>query len=212
VQHFPTTHTYDLEERVNQLMAARHAHTQPSHTHSSNPSCSFCYHPSHRIYDWSFINHYVNEINKSAHEHPQTTTKLVSEDKAVNKVEEKEEQIEPLPIIKLSNDKEVSTEAHSFVTIPLETYHDTQVSFRHGLMMLSYAIITKDLCTEGHKSRNNLPKKIRLNTKVEYQRWRNIIPKGYQILKKKGWRGLAGHPYERGRCDIFYFSFFALYF
>jgi hypothetical protein len=27
VQHFPTTHVDDLEERVNQLMEARHAHT-----------------------------------------------------------------------------------------------------------------------------------------------------------------------------------------
>ena len=27
VQHFPTANFYDLEERVNQLMAARHAHT-----------------------------------------------------------------------------------------------------------------------------------------------------------------------------------------
>jgi hypothetical protein len=32
VQHFPTTHFNDLEERVNQLMADRHAHTLPSLT------------------------------------------------------------------------------------------------------------------------------------------------------------------------------------
>jgi hypothetical protein len=32
VQHFPTAHIDDLEERVNQLIAARHAHTQLSHT------------------------------------------------------------------------------------------------------------------------------------------------------------------------------------
>ena len=31
VQHFPTTHIDDLEERSNQLMAARRAHTQPPH-------------------------------------------------------------------------------------------------------------------------------------------------------------------------------------
>jgi hypothetical protein len=79
-------------------------------------------------------------------------------------------------------------------------------------MALSYAIIIKDLCTEGHKSRNNLPKKIWLNKKVEYQRWQNILPEGYQILKKKGWKGLIGHPYEQGRCNIFSFLFFALYF
>jgi hypothetical protein len=34
------------------------------------------------------------EANKFAHEHAQTTTILVSEKKAVNKMEEKEEQIE----------------------------------------------------------------------------------------------------------------------
>jgi hypothetical protein len=33
VQHFPTIHFDDLEERVNQLMVARYAHTQLSHTH-----------------------------------------------------------------------------------------------------------------------------------------------------------------------------------
>jgi hypothetical protein len=152
----------------------------------------------------------VTEANKSAHENAQTTTILVSEERAVNKVEEKEEKIEPLPIPNLSNDKEVSTEAHFFVTIPLETHHETQVSFLQCLEVLSYATIFKDLCTEGHKSRNNLPKKIRLSKKIGYLRWRNILLEGYQILKKKGWKGLVGHPYERGRCGIFFF--FALYF
>ena len=66
------------------------------------------------------------EANKSTHEHAQTTTILVSEEKDVNKVEEKDEQIEPPPIPNLSNDKEVSTEAHSLVTIPLETQHEQQ--------------------------------------------------------------------------------------
>ena len=68
-QHFSTTHIDDLEERVNQLMVARHAHTQPSHTHAPYQSCSYCYHPSHRIDDCPFINHYMIEANKSAHEH-----------------------------------------------------------------------------------------------------------------------------------------------
>jgi hypothetical protein len=135
-------------------------------THSPNPSSSFCYHPSHRIDDCLFINHYVSEINKSMHEHTQTTTKLVSEEKAFNKVEEKEKQFEPPPIPNLSNDMEVSTESHSFVTIPLDAHHETQVSFLQCLEVLSYAIIFKDLCTEGHKSRNNLPKKIRLSKKI----------------------------------------------
>ena len=166
-------------------MVARHAHTQPSHTHSPNPSCSFCYHPSHGIDDCPFINHYMSESNKSTHEHARTTTKLVSEEKSVNQVEEKEKQFEPPPNPNRSNDREVSTEAHSFVTIPLETHHETQVSFLQCLEVLSYAIIFKDLCTGDHKSRNNLPKKIQLSKKIGYQRWRNIILEGYQILKKK---------------------------
>ena len=121
MQHFLTTHIDDLEERVNQLMAARHAHTQPSHTQAPYQSCSYCYHPSHRIDDCPFFNHYVSEASKSAHEYAQTTTILVNEEKVVNKVEEMEEQTEPPPTPNFSNDKEVSIEAHSFVTIPLET-------------------------------------------------------------------------------------------
>jgi hypothetical protein len=124
---------------------------------------------------------------------PSTAKPIIIEN---NKVEEKEEQSEPPPILNLSNDKEVSTKAHSFVTIPLETHNETQVSFLQCLKVLSYAIIFKDLCTKGHKSRNNLPKKIRLSKKIGYLRWRNILPEGYEILKKKGWKKLVGHPYE----------------
>jgi hypothetical protein len=76
----------------------------------------------------------VTEANKSTHENIQTTTILVSEEKAINKMEEKEEQSMPPPIPNLSNDKEVSTETHSFVTIPLDTHHEIQVSFLHCLM------------------------------------------------------------------------------
>ena len=100
-------------------MAARRAHTQPPHTHAPHQSCKYCYHHSHGFDNCPFYTHYVTETNKCAHENGQTTTILVSEEKAVNKVEEKEEQIEPPP--NFSNDKEVSTKAHYFVTIPLET-------------------------------------------------------------------------------------------
>jgi hypothetical protein len=54
---------------------------------------------------------------------PLATEPLVIEN---NKVEEKEEQIEPPP--NFSNDKEVSTKAHSFITIPFETQHEPQAS------------------------------------------------------------------------------------
>jgi hypothetical protein len=73
VLHFPTTHIDDLEERVNQLMVVRHAHTQPPHTYAPHQSCSFCYHPSH-LDDCPFMSHYVIEANKPTHEHVQTTT------------------------------------------------------------------------------------------------------------------------------------------
>jgi hypothetical protein len=67
-------------------------------------------------------------LSNSYHEHVQATI-LVSEEKAVNKKEEKEEQVEQFePSPNLSNDKEVSIETHSLVTIPLETNHSPQVS------------------------------------------------------------------------------------
>ena len=66
------------------------------------------------------------------HENVQATTTLVSEERADDHEEEKKEeqveQFEPLPNPIPSNDKEVSTEAPSFVTIPLETYLEHQVS------------------------------------------------------------------------------------
>jgi hypothetical protein len=80
VQHFPTAHIDDFEERANQLMAARHAHTQLFHTHTPHQSCEYCYHPSHQFDDCPFINHYMTEVNKSALDNAQTTTILVDEE------------------------------------------------------------------------------------------------------------------------------------
>jgi hypothetical protein len=171
VQYFLTAHIDDLEERVNQLMAARRTHTQLSHTHTPHQSCSYCYHPSHRIYDCPFINHYMIEANKSAHEHAQTTTILVREEKAINMVEEKEEQIEPPSTPNFSNDKEVSTEAHSFVTIPLVAQHEPQASSFQCLEEPSYVEIFKESRTQRCKSRNRSPQKILLSNKVSYIRW-----------------------------------------
>jgi hypothetical protein len=103
----------------------------------------------------------VTESNKSAHENAQITTKLVSEEKAINKEEEKEEQVEqfetpPNP----SNDKEVSTKTHSLVTIPLETYHAPQVLSFQCLEQPFYVEIFKVSCTERCKYRNRHTKKI----------------------------------------------------
>jgi hypothetical protein len=74
VQHFSTANFNDLKDRVNQLMGVRHAHTQPHHTYAPHQSCSFCYHPSHRIDDCPFTNNYLIEASNSYHECVQTTT------------------------------------------------------------------------------------------------------------------------------------------
>jgi hypothetical protein len=130
--------------------------------------------------------------NDPHHEHVQATTTFVCEERASvdgvdnheEEEEEMEEQIEPPPILNWSNDKEVSTEAHSFVIIPLETYLEPQVLSFQCLKEPFYAEIFKDSHTKDHKSRNRVPKWIPRN-KVNYIRWRIILPKGYQILKKK---------------------------
>ena len=118
-----------------------------------------------------FYTHYVIEANESAHELVQTITTLVNEERADNHEEEEEEmeeQIEPPP--NPSIDKEVSTEAHSFVIIPLETYHEPPVSPFHCLKEPSYVEIFKETHTKDHKSRNRVPKWILLH------RWL-IVPK-----------------------------------
>jgi hypothetical protein len=102
----------------------------------------------------------------------------------------------------------VSTEAHSLITIPLETQ---QVPSFQCLEEPSYVEIFEDSRSQDHKSRNRVPKWI-LRNKDNYIRWRNILLEGYLVLKKKGWKGLVGHPYERGRCGTFSFLFSALYF
>jgi hypothetical protein len=102
----------------------------------------------------------------------------------------------------------VSTEAHSFVTIPLETQ---QIPFFQCLEESSYVEIFEDSHTQNHKSKNRVPKWIPRN-KDNYIRLLNILPEEYLILKKKRWKGLIGHPYEWGRCGIFLFLFSALHF
>jgi hypothetical protein len=150
----------------------------------------------------------VSEANESAHKHAQITTILVSELKAVNKVEEKEKQFEPPPNPNMPNDKEVSTEAHSFVTIPLETQLKPQVSSFQCLEEPFYVEIFKDSRTQDHKSRNLVPKRIFQSKLLGYIRWRNILREGYLVLMKKGWKGLVGHPWDQRRCGIFPFFIF----
>jgi hypothetical protein len=104
---------------------------------------------------------------------------------------------------------EVSTEAHVYITVPLETHQEPKASSLVCLQEPSYIKILKDLCTQAQKSRNHIPKKI-LQSKLFYIRRRNILPKGYEVLKKKWWKGLVGHQYDRGkRCKVFSFSLFS---
>jgi hypothetical protein len=129
-----------------------------------------------------------------------------------NGEEEMEEQIEPPPILNWSNDKKVSTEVHSLITIPLETLYVPQASSFQCLEAPSYVKIFKVSRTDRCKYRNRHTKKNFQRKQICYIRWRNIFPDGYQILKKKLWKGLVEHPYERGRCGIFSFLFSALHF
>ena len=99
----------------------------------------------------------------------------------------------PSPTPKLFNDKEVSPEVHSFVTIPLETQHEPQASPFQCLEEPSYVEIFKESFTERCKYRNRHPKKIFWSKQIGYIRWRSILLEGYQILKKKGWKRLVGH-------------------
>jgi hypothetical protein len=119
------------------------------------------------------------------------------------------EHITPPSNPNLSNDSEMSTEVHSFIIIPFETLHEPQASVLQCLKEPSYDKFVKDPCTQGHKSRNHHPKKILRSKEVGYLRWWHILPKGYQILKKKWWKGLVGHPNDqRRRRNFFYFLIF----
>jgi hypothetical protein len=124
--------------------------------------------------------------------------------------EEKEEQvehIEPPTTPSLSNDMEMSIEAHSFVTIPFETLHEPQAPLIQCLKEPFYAKTLKDLCKQMGKPRNHRPNKILLSIKVGYFRWWNILLEGHQILKKKGWKGLVGHPRDWEKCGTHFFFF-----
>jgi hypothetical protein len=92
----------------------------------------------------------------------------------------------------------VSTEALAYIIIPLEKHQESKASSLECLKNPSYVKILKDFCTQAQKSRNHFTKKI-LRSKQFYIRWRNILPEGYEVLKKKWWKGLVGHPHDQGR-------------
>jgi hypothetical protein len=164
--------------------------------------------------------HYMSDEDDSEifyHEYTQVTTTL-DEDVIVDNNEEQVENIEQIEHHKksqppadpnLPSDMEVSTKAPVCIAVPFETHQEPKVSSLDCLQEPSYAKILKDLCKQAQKSRNHFPKKI-LRSKQFYIRWRNIIPEGYKVLKKKGWKGLIGHQYDRGkRCKVFSSSLFS---
>jgi hypothetical protein len=164
--------------------------------------------------------HYMSDEDDSEifyHEYTQVTTTL-DEDVIVDNNEEQVENIEQIEHHKksqppadpnLPSDMEVSTKAPACIAVPFETHQEPKVSSLDCLQEPSYAKILKYLCKQAQKSRNHFPKKI-LRSKQFYIRWRNILPEGYKILKKKGWKGLIGHQYDRGkRCKVFSSSLFS---
>jgi hypothetical protein len=158
--------------------------------------------------------HYMideDDASYSCHEHVPTITMFENEENVdSNEEKEKEEHLEhtaPPPNPNTSNDKEMSTKAHSFITIPLETFHEPRASILKCLKEPSYVKTVKDLCTQLRKSRHHRPKKIIRSKQVGYIKWLNIPPEGYQIFKRKGWKGLVGHPHDRGRRCVLVFKF-----
>jgi hypothetical protein len=78
-----------------------------------------------------------DDASNSCHEHALATTILESEEIVDNnEKEEKEEQVEHIEQVEhtepvealantsLSNDREVSTQVHSFIIVPLETHYE----------------------------------------------------------------------------------------
>jgi hypothetical protein len=94
------------------------------------------------------------------HEQAKALLDPTPEMRTENGEEEMEEQIEPQPILNWSNDKEVSTEVHSLITIPLETLHVPQASFFQCLEEPYYVEIFKVSRTDRCKYRNRHTKKI----------------------------------------------------
>jgi hypothetical protein len=121
-----------------------------------------------------------DDFSNLHHEHVQATATFESEEIVDgNEEEEKEEHLEhttPLPNPNMSNDKEVSTEAHSFITIPLNTFHEPQASVLQCLPNPSSTKSLKDRYTQGQKSSNHHPTKILRSKQVGHLRRRHILP------------------------------------
>jgi hypothetical protein len=82
---------------------------------------------------------------------PNTSSSAAEEEEKGEHLESVEhlEYIEPPSKPNMSNDKEMSTETHSFITFPLETFHEPQASVLQCLKNPSSAKSLKDRCTQG---------------------------------------------------------------
>ena len=225
----PTAHIDDLKMRIHQFKAARTIYIRVMNKFEPCLFCEYCFNPTHHQSECPFILNYLvdeDEVvdNKEEHtkqvEHAQVTT-LENEEIVDNNEEEQVEHIEqvkhheksgPPTDPNLPSDMEESAEAFAYITAPLETHQEPKALSLECLQEPFNVKILKDLCTQARKSRNHFPKKI-LRSKQFYIRWQNILPEGYEVLKKKGWKGLVGHQYDRIKCcKVFSPSlFFALH-
>jgi hypothetical protein len=162
--------------------------------------------------------HYMideDDASHSCHEHVPTITMFENEE-IVDRNEEKEneehlEHIAPLPNPNTTNDKEMSTEAHSFITIPLETFLEPQASILKCLKEPSYAKTVKDLCTQPLKSRHHCPKKILRSKHVGYIKCKTFHQRDTKFSRGKGGRDwLDIHMIGEGAVN-FLFPFYFLY-
>jgi hypothetical protein len=137
----------------------------------------------------------------------------------VDKYEEegKEEQVEhtePPNNPNVSNDKEVSTEAHSLINFPLEIHNEKLIVTREGIIDSFWEI---DIVHgwENIFERHARPKFCKyVPNRFQVKEWslediREVLKlgEGYIRLKKIGWKGLVGHPSDRGKCGIFFLLF-----
>ena len=111
--------------------------------------------------------------------------------RTANGEEENEEQIKPLPILNWSNDKEVRTEAHPFITIPLETQ---QASFFQCLKEPSYVEIFKVSRTKRCKYRNRHNQENLLKKANFLHKMAEHPSRGVSYFKEERMEGIGSTP------------------
>jgi hypothetical protein len=133
--------------------------------------------------------------------------------------EEQVEHTEPPNNPNVSNDVEVSIEAHSLINLPLEMHNEKLIVTTEGIIDSFWEI---DIvhgwenifeCHARPKFCKYIPKRFQAKEwSLEDIREALKLGEGYIFLKKRGWKGLVGHSSDRGKCSIFFFSFFFLHF